>query len=872
MGCAASSEPRKTGPEYGQYSMLGNYHQKQEETKPQQQTNGGPPPAPEDERLYHTDTEDEDENRLTPPPPIADPNKPKEEEQVQKKEEQTPPPPPVLLQKKEEEVPPPPVEEKEEETPPPAPPVEEKEEETPPPEPPVEEKEEEIPPPAPPVEEKEEETPPPAPLVSESSSVEPQPSDDINAGPGIEGVVAAKAVASEMKEDMQRRLGVDVMVAKEELEMERYTSPGKNEPPKFGEGYVQNDIGQNEMHLDFRKHPEDFDYETRPEVAPGQLYVDHDFPLNVAMGSEHGRKPLEWKRPPEFASDPCLFSDGTSRYDIGQGSIGTCWFLSSVSNVADKPQLLRRIIPRDSYPVGTPQYDGIFHCRFWRFGYWDDVFIDDYLPIIYGNQIYSAHSNTDPSEMWVALLEKAFSRMYGSYTDVSGGMAADSYMALTGGVPEDINLKKMTMEPEQLHSRVRHALSSGAAVTCSVPSEFDGHHGLVGGHEYSLTGAVMANGIRLFRVRNPWGNTEWTGPYSDGSREWQSLPKDIIDAPNKDDGEFYISLDHFLNFFSTLTICNITPDFDSDGSSDSLKYCTSLYGKWEGEEAAGFREKIKNPKFQFTVDESSIDENGNVPFVVQIIQRTKQRKAKKVNIRADLYRVLESESNDLLVLQEEGIPSKNNNYRGDSQTSFRFCLHPGKYVCIPSTMEEGQEKEFMLRLYSAGPLGDIKKIDSNEKTVMNCSGEGAEKYSHIKCVTGQWTAGSNAGGQVSHSSFHINPQIKIDIPSSQKVKIQLLSSSSDPEYPIGFKLFQVDGDPVPASLDWLYEHYGNATKTVDRDDGPFVMGTSAPAEYSLNAGSYICLLHMDQPDTEKRFAVVIRSSTPLDNIETHQME
>uniref|UniRef100_K1PS31 Uncharacterized protein n=1 Tax=Magallana gigas TaxID=29159 RepID=K1PS31_MAGGI len=59
MGCAASAETKKTGPEYGQYSMLGNYHQKKEEPVPQQQTNGGPPAAPVDDQLYHTDTEDE---------------------------------------------------------------------------------------------------------------------------------------------------------------------------------------------------------------------------------------------------------------------------------------------------------------------------------------------------------------------------------------------------------------------------------------------------------------------------------------------------------------------------------------------------------------------------------------------------------------------------------------------------------------------------------------------------------------------------------------------------------------------------------------------------------------------------------------------
>ncbi|XP_062574452.1 calpain-A-like [Saccostrea cucullata] len=523
--------------------------------------------------------------------------------------------------------------------------------------------------------------------------------------------------------------------------------------------YNRNDLGQFEKHLDFRRYPEDFDYESRPRVPFGELYVDEDFPFEVAMGRPRGfgRRQLDWKRPPEFASDPCLFSKGHSRYDIGQGSIGTCWFLASVANVADKPQLLRRIIPDDSYPVGTPRYDGVFHCRFWRFGRWDDVFIDDYLPVIFGDQIYSAHSETDPNEMWVSLLEKAFARMYGSYPEVSGGTAADSYMALTGGIPEDIDLKKMSMDPDQLHTRVRNALSSGAAITCSVPSEFNNKYGLIGPHEYTINGAVMANGVRLFRLRNPWGEKEWTGPYSDGSPEWKK----------------YTKKNHWTTFFISF--------------SDNKQYCTSLYGKWEGKEAAGFREKTKNPKFQFTVDESSADINGNIPFVVQIIQRTKQRKTRKLGIRADLYRVLGGGSNDLLVLEEEGIPSKNNFYLGSVQTSFRFTLKPGKYVCIPSTGDKGKEKEFLLRLYSAGPLRNIIKVDT-DTTVLTCDKDGAEQYSHLKCITGQWRAGSNAGGQIRYDSFHTNPQLKIAIPRTQKVKLQLLS---DPNYPIGIKMFKV---------------------------------------------------------------------------------
>jgi hypothetical protein len=43
----------------------------------------------------------------------------------------------------------------------------------------------------------------------------------------------------------------------------------------------------------------------------------------------------------EICEAPVLFSEGTTRFDIGQGELGTCWFLAMVANIADKPRLLR---------------------------------------------------------------------------------------------------------------------------------------------------------------------------------------------------------------------------------------------------------------------------------------------------------------------------------------------------------------------------------------------------------------------------------------------------------------------------------------------------------------------------------------------------
>jgi hypothetical protein len=45
-------------------------------------------------------------------------------------------------------------------------------------------------------------------------------------------------------------------------------------------------------------------------------------------------------------------------------------------------------------------------------------------------------------------------------------------------------------------------------------------NGLIGSHAYSVLRATEYNGKRFVLIRNPWGQSEWTGPWSDGSREW----------------------------------------------------------------------------------------------------------------------------------------------------------------------------------------------------------------------------------------------------------------------------------------------------------------------------------------------------------------
>ncbi|XP_049291859.1 calpain-A-like [Anopheles funestus] len=460
-----------------------------------------------------------------------------------------------------------------------------------------------------------------------------------------------------------------------------------------------------------------------------QLFEDPEFPASDASIAMPRISAVRWKRPKEISPTARFFVDGASRLDICQGALNDCWLLTAAANLTAHPWLFKRVLPVDN-SFSAEQYAGIFHFRFWEFGQWVDVVIDDRLPTdTNGKLLFGRSANGD--EFWSALLEKAYAKFYGSYGALDGGTAREAMQDLTGGLTEFYQPKKMVGREEQLWDILRSGSEMGSLFACNLKSDPTGENvatkeGLLRGHSYSITkvhtivGLVSdADHIRLLRVRNPWGTgVEWNGRWSDKSREWKALSsgeRKQIGLTLENDGEFWIELNDFMKQFDRLEVCHLSPEqhsVDEDmGERTSKHYrweLSALDGQWIRDTTAGgnvsFLDTFSiNPQYTVHV------QDGTAASGVVIALMQKYRRADALPSLTIGFIVYKVTSEDL---RQKPVPKTffqqhdhaivgGSIFINAREISCRLTLDAGLYLVIPSTFEPGEEGDYLLRIFTA---------------------------------------------------------------------------------------------------------------------------------------------------------------------------
>lgn len=294
---------------------------------------------------------------------------------------------------------------------------------------------------------------------------------------------------------------------------------------------------------------------------------------------------------------------------LQSSQLGNCYFIAALSVLAEHPAYLRRLFAATlSVPPTSCESDGRWTVNLHHNGQWRQVSIDDYLPTTAfasssgstsNSQLYCGH-NRPGCGFWVALFEKAYAKVYGSYGAIAGGDIAESLRDLSGspvfslridhgdGIEMVKNGKLWNLLVER--TQAGHLLACGwcgsAAQTLSYLSKRDDkkiktkHSAteiIVPNHAYAILNCVVKKGKKMLEIRNPWG-------------KFEAADEQLADRS----GCLWLSFDVWVTAVNALYSCVLhhTELLKQDHGCLQSHSLVTVSGEWQGGKAGGV-EKIR---------------------------------------------------------------------------------------------------------------------------------------------------------------------------------------------------------------------------------------------------------------------------------------
>ncbi|CAH2248313.1 calpain-10 isoform X1 [Pelobates cultripes] len=547
------------------------------------------------------------------------------------------------------------------------------------------------------------------------------------------------------------------------------------------------------------------------------LFVDPEFPASVSSLICGAGTPLSilcdritWLRPQEIIASPRLFPlnarDGLGK----QGILGDCWFICACSALQKCEKLLRQVFPVGQCLWTDPGYTGKFTCRFWRFGFWVEVTIDDRLPCL-GHKLCFSHCQ-DQGSFWLPLLEKAYAKLHGCYESLWAGQVADALVDLTGGLVERwaFGAGEEHVRREMFNKMLE--LKERCAMTCSVLHYREGAKELGEFHAFTITdiqNVVAKDGqeLLMLRVHNPWGRCCWDGSWSKSGHGWDIFsPKVVSNLQSKmQEGEFWVEKSEFIQDFDELTMAfpvNEKGQILNIWSGLPLISTQEVYGSWvKGQSAGGSRNNVSfpdNPKFWLRVKEQC-------QVYLTLNQRplhgtgATQNKDSLYAIGLHVWKVEKRKFNLTKTLSSPPVV-------GTSSHSYErqfhlYCeLSPGYHLLVPSTFLRDTEADFLLRVLSTGHVTLSEIVPP--RSMAPASEDVTQRSWDIQTLQGSWKKGKNAGGSRNFPSYHLNPSLPFSVPKEcQLVKVTLLQQCQEDKcHAIGFHVYSVSRDKQKSPL------------------------------------------------------------------------
>lgn len=505
---------------------------------------------------------------------------------------------------------------------------------------------------------------------------------------------------------------------------------------------------------DFAREAEQYKSILREYKTSKKVFIDKNFNKEQIFRSDTKYKEEKWNWYPidKYFSAP-LFNPKVIKPEyIIKGNWGDDSFLSALARTARQPYLVRLLFDRET-PKSILGADddltidlgcGAVVVYFHAFGRKTPVLIDTTVPFKVGTMNpHFSHPSQLTYSPWFTLVEKAYMKLKGSYTNVSRGLSK-AIFSLFGYYSIEKNLSDFdTKLPlfERLMKYQRKDCVMGAMIRSfdlnGVSSNDLKDLGLIEFITYLIHKVRIEDGHELLCLQNLFDQSrEWLGDWSDTSELWTPALKKKLQMHEADDGQFWISSQDFVRYFSQIEVCkpiypnwtyytfklHIEPGPKTDRSaSDIFRSPPS--------ERYGFEIRPEQPipngttaKFHFIIQrETDSDKNANLGTIIIKGRSYSSRWSSSLLQQSSIEMTSDNSSVILVIFRNEASRQKEDCYIGIfSETEFE--IYQEQSSTVVATIQKQKPKGFVFdnfsRNHQVAPRIKVENIDGEDYFTM----------------------------------------------------------------------------------------------------------------------------------------------------------
>lgn len=503
---------------------------------------------------------------------------------------------------------------------------------------------------------------------------------------------------------------------------------------------------------------------------------------------------------------------------------------------------MRSIVYPSQKPKAEPlvSKNGKYIFRLHFNGCFRKVTIDDRLPTSNTSRSLHVIDRKNPHLLWPALVEKAYLKVRGGY-DFPGSNSGTDLWVLTGWIPEQVFLRSDETQPELLWNKIHNAHNYGDVLitlgTGKISRREEKALGLAGEHDYAVLDLKVFGSQRLLLIKNPWcDGMVWKKsvyiPETEAENEtWTNeLRSALPDEPSASQGTFWMSFEDVVQHFESLY----------------LNWNPGLFRQRQDHHLSWTLPEMKNPG-SFTHNPQYSIRSSQKDTIWILLSRhfqtaeqdiVKSRKTASIGTSSalgfiSLY-MFSSSRGQRVYLSDEAF------HRGafvDSpQTLARLDVAPHENYTIVIA-QHGlplPKYSFTLSFFSRQPLQVSTATD---------------RLSHCTSQKGAWTS-RTAGGNASASTYPLNPQYSVVVPST--TDMTLILETDQEELAVHVKMVWANGERVSTIT----------TRDIVGGSGDYRRGCAFASLNNVAAGKYTIVCSTFEAGQTGNFTLRVGSMVP----------